>query len=41
VSFNKRIREERKDSNSTKGEKKLIEVKSGKNKIRMKKEKSI
>jgi len=41
VSFKERTREERKDSNSVKGEKKLIEVESGENKIRMKKEESI
>ena len=33
----KKIREERKDSDSTKGEKKPIEIESGEKKIRMRK----
>jgi hypothetical protein len=41
VCLKKIVREERKDSDSTNGEKKSIEAKSGEKKMRMRKEKSV
>ena len=41
VCLKKIVREERKDSDSTNGEKKSIEAKSGEKKMRMRKEESV